>query len=82
MPNYVTKAQKNQSANCLPRHNMLIIPAYDNKQQYAPLELPAEPLLEKEKNHIQAVVGTFLYYGRAMDSTILVAINDIASSQF
>ena len=40
------------------------------------------PLLpEKKTKWIQSSVGTFLYYGRAVDSTILPALNDISSSQ-
>ena len=40
------------------------------------------PLLpDLEKNYIQKVVGTFLYYARAVDSTIHTAINEISMSQ-
>ena len=39
-------------------------------------------MLGKEnKKYIQQVLGTFLYYARAADPTILVALNAIASEQ-
>ena len=34
-----------------------------------------------EKKYIQEVIGTFLYYGRAVDSTMLTALSAIASAQ-
>ena len=40
------------------------------------------PLLDKEeKKFIQRVIGSFLYYARAIDMTILTALNAIASDQ-
>ena len=42
----------------------------------------SSPLLsEKQTKYIQQVVGTFLYYARALDSTMLPALNDIGSQQ-
>ena len=45
-------------------------------------ELPPEdesaPLDEKGKKRVQQVVGSFLYYGRAVDMTILMALSEIA----
>ena len=35
----------------------------------------------KEKKYIQEVVGSFLFYGRATDTTILTALSAIASEQ-
>ena len=35
----------------------------------------------KGHRRVQSIVGTFLYYARAVDPTILPAINDIASAQ-
>ena len=38
------------------------------------------PLLgPKQTKHIQSISVTFLYYGRAIDSTILPILNDISS---
>jgi hypothetical protein len=48
---------------------------YAKKTDDSPL-LPAEG-----KTYIQQVLGVLLYYGRAVDSTILVALSSIASMQ-
>ena len=39
------------------------------------------PLDAKGKKRVQQVVGSFLYYGRAVDMTILMALSEIASQQ-
>ena len=40
------------------------------------------PLLNlKDTKYIQSVIGIFLYYGWALDNTILPALNEIASEQ-
>ena len=39
------------------------------------------PLSPEKKTLIQQVVGVFLYYARAVDLTILTALNSIAESQ-
>ena len=45
-------------------------------------EIDTSPLLSlSATRHIQRVVGTFLYYARAVDNTIHPAINDIATTQ-
>ena len=41
----------------------------------------SELLNEKEKKRVQQVVGSFLYYGRAVDLTILCALSEIAGQQ-
>jgi hypothetical protein len=56
-------------------------PNYGAKIQYTE-QLDDSPLLDdKGRKYLQAVAGTFLYYGRAVDSTILVAINALATEQ-
>jgi hypothetical protein len=37
--------------------------------------------LKDNKKYIQQVLGTFLYYGRVVDSTMLTALSSIASAQ-
>ena len=39
------------------------------------------PLGKEDKSFIQQVTGTFLYYARAVDPTMLVALSSIASAQ-
>ena len=49
--------------------------------QYAKPEDTSQRLPPSEKKYIQEVIGTFLYYGRAVDSTMLTALLAIASAQ-
>jgi hypothetical protein len=54
---------------------------YGTKIQYAK-KIDDSPLLPPDgKTYIQQVLGTLLYYGRAVDSTILVALSSIAATQ-
>ena len=49
--------------------------------QYAP-DTDDSPLLDAPAlKHLQNVIGTFLYYARAVDSTMLVALGSLASAQ-
>ena len=41
----------------------------------------SKKLDKKGKKKVQSVVGTFLYYGRAVEPPILVALNDIGTQQ-
>ena len=57
------------------------IPMYGATIQYAK-KMDDSPKLNKEdKQFIQQVTGTFLYYARAVDSTMLVALSATASQQ-
>ena len=42
---------------------------------------PAIPLTAAERKELQEIVGVFLFYSRAVDPTMLTAINKIASRQ-
>jgi hypothetical protein len=56
-------------------------PVYGAKAQYA-ADADSSPLLSPEdKKFIQEVVGTFLYYARAVDPTMLTALGSIATQQ-
>ena len=58
-----------------------VLPTYGAKAQYAE-EPTASPSLSKEdKKYVQAVTGTLLYYGRAVDPMVLTALNAIATQQ-
>ena len=50
-------------------------------QQFVHQEDTSDLLSPKETKYIQSVVGTFLYYARAIDSTMLPALNQIGSQQ-
>jgi hypothetical protein len=57
------------------------IPQYEAKTQYAESQ-DKSPLLNIEKaKHVQAVMGTLLYYARAVNSTILTALSSLATEQ-
>ena len=47
------------------------------EQQSATAEDTSPFLSNKETKYVQQVVGTFLYYTRALDSTMLPALNTI-----
>ena len=46
-----------------------------------PEKAPAEELDENNQKRIQKIVGKFLYYARAIDPTMLVALNSLESVQ-
>ena len=56
-------------------------PNYGQKVQYAEPTGDSPPLDSVDINITQKNVGTFLYYGIAVDNTILVALSTIASEQ-
>jgi hypothetical protein len=56
-----------------------VIPQYGTKIQYASDADISPPLNKEETKYIQAVTGTLLYYGRAVDITILPALSAIAT---
>jgi hypothetical protein len=84
MPGYVTnvlnKFQHDASKN--PQHtpSKYVTPIYGAKTQYATRD---EILLlsAKKCTHIQNITGSFLYYDREVDPTVLMPINDIATDQ-
>ena len=56
-------------------------PTYGKNNQ-APLPIDNTPKLPKDQiTRIQQVIGTLLYYARAVDSTMRVAIGAISSAQ-
>jgi hypothetical protein len=85
MPGYVSKVllwfnhkKPEKTQNSLHPHT---IPAYGAKIQYA--DQPDDsPKLDKEgTKYIQQVARTLLYYGWAVDTTILPVLSSIASEQ-
>jgi hypothetical protein len=57
------------------------IPQYGVKTQYAESQDEFPLLNKKDTKHVQAVMGTLLYYARAVDSTILTALSSLATEQ-
>ena len=56
-------------------------PTYGAKVQYADDEISLPILSTDDTLRIQQIVGTFLYYARAIDNTMLPALNNISSHQ-
>ena len=84
IPGYVVKALKRFQRVYSKGADSPIIyvpPSYGKHQQEAPIEEPSTPLSPAEIQELQEIVGVFLFYARAVDPTMLTAINKIASRQ-
>ena len=85
MPEYVGQAlaRFNHPIQDQPQHqpHQHAIPTYRAKVQYAKPEDTSQGLSPSKKKYIQEVIGTFLYYICAVDSTMLTALSAIASAQ-
>ena len=84
MPGYVDQALQNFQ-HIKPTHiqhapHQWNRPAYGQRIQYTKPD-ETDKLDKKGKRLIQSIVGKFLYYGRAIENPILVALNDIGSQQ-
>jgi hypothetical protein len=85
MPDYVERARI-RFGHLIPKQlqhqpHKHTVPTYGATIQYAKDDDATSLLLKEEKKYIQQVLGTFLYYGRAVDSTMLMALSFIASTQ-
>ena len=58
-----------------------VAPQYGAKAQYVEDADNFPPVGKEEANFIQAVAGTLLYYGRAVDNNILTSLSAIATEQ-
>ena len=58
-----------------------IQPDYGSKIQLAPLDDTSPALDPAGKKRIQQIIGTLLYYARAVDSTMFVALGALAAAQ-
>ncbi len=85
MPKYVEHAlaRFNDPVPQKPQHqpHQHTIPTYGATVQYTKLEDTSHRLLPAKKKFIQEVIGVFLYYGCAVDSTMLTPLSAIASAQ-
>jgi hypothetical protein len=85
MPGYVEKSLErfNHDTPSKPQHLPFphTPPQYGAKLQYAKEDDAAPTLGAEDKKFIQQVTGTLLYYARAVDSTILMALSAIAAQQ-
>lgn len=85
MPSYVSKQlQKydHQSPSC-PQDSPFPAPPTRygrDAQKPTPIDT-SEPCTKAEQKFVQRVTGSFLYYGRAVDATILTSLSSLASQQ-
>ncbi len=85
MPGYISKALQRfgHERPCTLQNSPHphVAPTYGAKVQYVEAESPSIPLDKEGQKFIQAVTGTLLYYSQAVDPTMLVALNAIATQQ-
>ena len=85
MPNYIPEAltrfhhSKPRTPQDQPHPHMP--PKYGAKQQFTEADDDSALLDKHDKKFIQEVVGTLLYYSRAVDCTMLAALGSIATQQ-
>jgi hypothetical protein len=85
MPGYVAKALQQfdiQAPNRL-QHSPFewVEPTYSQHVQLIPLADITKPLGAAGTTRLQEIIGVLLYYGRAIDNTILVALGSLAATQ-
>eukprot|EP00957_Ditylum_brightwellii_P211267 15365967-Ditylum_brightwellii.AAC.2 len=85
MPGYI-KATLHKYQHPPPRQpehlpHQFEVPKFSKQPQYAPTPVISDPLNNDEKKCLQGLLETLLYYARAVDPTMLIAINVIAAWQ-
>lgn len=85
MPGYIEKALQRFTHSPPPKpenspHTCTQI-NYGAKTQYAPEPDSSPPLDKTGIKRLQEIIGTLLYYARAIDNTMLVALGSLASAQ-
>ena len=87
MPQYITKLLQqfqhpHPSRQQLSPHEAApYIPMKKGQRQYAPSTDTSTLLNAKDTTQVQSIVGSLLYYARAINNTILPALNTIGSAQ-
>ena len=84
MPGYIDNMlHKYQYTPKIPQHapHPYRKPQYGRKIQEPTPDDQSKPVTAEIKTKIQQIVGSLLYYGRAVDNTILVALNSISTQQ-
>jgi hypothetical protein len=84
MPGYITNVLNKfeHDAPRTPQHtpSKYITPVYGANMQFATQD-NSPPLTATQCTEIQRITGSILYYSRAVDSTLLMALNEIAMEQ-
>ena len=84
MPNYIEKTLNRFGAQDIKEANspaVYIPPKYGRKEKQMATEDNTPRVSGDRKRRIQQIVGTLLYYARAVDPTVLTSINKVASAQ-
>jgi hypothetical protein len=85
MPGYINAAlhKYQHAAPARPEHapHTWNPPIYSAKTQYVEDETTSPALSDKDVNKLQQLTGTLLYYARAVDPTLIMPINVLASKQ-
>jgi hypothetical protein len=85
MPGYIKAAlhKYQHAAPTRPEHapHTWNPPIYGAKTQYVEHETTSPSLSAKDVNKLQQLTGTLLYYARAVDPTLIMPINVLASEQ-
>ena len=85
MPSYIkdTLTKYQHPAPNKPQHapHKWSTPSYGTKIQLAPPPDASDLLSDSQTKRIQQILGTLLYYARAIDCTLLVALGSIAQQQ-
>jgi hypothetical protein len=81
VPEALTRFQ--HTPPCIPQHqpHPHVKPTYGAKAQYTENVDTSPPLDKKGKKYIQEVIGTFLYYTRCVNSTMLPALVSLSTQQ-
>jgi hypothetical protein len=84
MPGYVSNVLS-KCQHDTPKHpqhtpSKYVTPMYGAKTQYAAKD-ETPPLMAKQSLKIQKVTGSIFYYAIAVDQTVIVPLNDIATEQ-
>jgi hypothetical protein len=85
MPGYIKAAlhKYQHPAPARPEHapHTLNPPIYGAKTQFVDEITTSPALSDKDVNKLQELTGTLLYYARAVDPTLIMPINVLASEQ-
>jgi hypothetical protein len=85
MPSYIEKALETylDERPKRPQHasHAWTAPSYGSKVQLTPPADNSEPLNAGGLTRIQRIIGTLLFYGRAIDNTLLVALGTLSAAQ-
>ena len=85
MPGYVDRALARfgvvRSSRATDSPSIYTPPVYGSRVQQIVTEDTSDPLSAAETKRLQQIVGVFLYYARAVDYTMLCAINKLGADQ-